>query len=148
MDVQCPSCHTEYDFDDALLSARGTTVRCTSCNHQFRVHSTSAQGEDLWIVRSKDSKERSFTALRELQKAISAKLVLREDDLIRGDNPGRPLSSIPELARFFESKVRESASPTPSTDDVVTERRSLPLQGAAIGASADETARSAKITED
>ncbi|NOU26329.1 MAG: hypothetical protein HOO96_00355, partial [Polyangiaceae bacterium] len=37
MDVQCDRCKTEYDFDDALVSTRGTTVKCTQCGHQFKV---------------------------------------------------------------------------------------------------------------
>ena len=37
MDVQCERCKTEYEFDDALVSGRGTTVRCTNCGHQFKV---------------------------------------------------------------------------------------------------------------
>lgn len=38
MDVRCARCGIEYEFDDALISERGTMVRCTECGHQFRVH--------------------------------------------------------------------------------------------------------------
>src|SRR5262249_49170904 len=31
MEITCNRCKTEYDFDDALVSERGTTVRCTNC---------------------------------------------------------------------------------------------------------------------
>ena len=42
MYVQCERCKTEYDFDDALVSERGTTVKCTQCGHQFKVRRATA----------------------------------------------------------------------------------------------------------
>ena len=37
MDVRCERCNTEYEFDDALVSERGTTVKCTNCGTCFEV---------------------------------------------------------------------------------------------------------------
>ncbi len=37
MDVSCPKCASEYELDDARVSEEGTTVKCTSCAHVFRV---------------------------------------------------------------------------------------------------------------
>ena len=37
MEVLCERCHAEYDFDEALATKRGTTVKCAACGHQFRV---------------------------------------------------------------------------------------------------------------
>ncbi|MCL2823479.1 MAG: zinc-ribbon domain-containing protein [Polyangiaceae bacterium] len=37
MRVECECCRTEYDFDDGLVSGRGTVVKCTNCGHQFRI---------------------------------------------------------------------------------------------------------------
>lgn len=42
MDVSCPRCKTEYEFDDARVPDSGVTVKCTSCNHVFRVRKKSA----------------------------------------------------------------------------------------------------------
>ena len=44
MDVRCSRCGTEYDFDDALVSERGTTVKCTNCGHQFKVYPGGSGG--------------------------------------------------------------------------------------------------------
>lgn len=41
MDVSCPRCKTEYEFDDARVPDTGVTVKCTSCNHVFRVRKKS-----------------------------------------------------------------------------------------------------------
>lgn len=37
MDVSCPRCKTEYEFDDARVPETGVTVKCTQCSHVFRV---------------------------------------------------------------------------------------------------------------
>src|SRR5262249_28346430 len=37
MDVRCERCKTLYELDDSRVSEAGTTVRCTTCGHVFRV---------------------------------------------------------------------------------------------------------------
>jgi predicted Zn finger-like uncharacterized protein len=115
MDVQCERCKTEYEFDDALVSGRGTTVRCTNCGHQFKVRkqevSEPGAEADRWIVRTAAGQELTFLTLRELQRAILAKQVGRSDVLRRGQTPPRSLGTIAELEPFFEG--RASSRPPP-----------------------------------
>jgi predicted Zn finger-like uncharacterized protein len=102
MYVQCERCQTEYDFDDALVSERGTTVKCTSCGHQFKVRRSGGAGaEDRWLVNTADGRTLVFTSLKELQRAIGSNLVGRSDILTRGAGPPRPLGAIAELEPFF-----------------------------------------------
>ncbi len=114
MDVQCERCKTEYVFDDALVSGRGTTVRCTNCGHQFKVRRIEAGDAtaDRWVVRTAVGQPLTFLTLRELQRAILAKQVGRSDLLILAGAPARPLGSIAELEPFFEG--RASSRPPPS----------------------------------
>lgn len=114
MDVQCERCKTEYEFDDALVSGRGTTVRCTNCGHQFKVRraETTAPGADKWVVRTAVGTDLTFLTLRELQRAILAKQVGRGDVLTRGNDPPRTLGTITELEPFFEG--RTSSRPPPA----------------------------------
>jgi predicted Zn finger-like uncharacterized protein len=107
MDVQCERCKTEYEFDDALVSGRGTTVRCTNCGHQFKVrsHEATDPGSDQWLVHTGTGHRLTFVSLRELQRAILAKQVARGDVLVRGAAPPRSLGSIAELEPFFEGKA-------------------------------------------
>ncbi len=108
MYVQCERCKSEYDFDDALVSERGTTVKCTHCGHQFKVRrSVEAPAQDRWVVRTVSGKEAVFTSLRELQKAIMAKQVGRQDSLARGGAPARLLGAIAELEPFFDGRKAE-----------------------------------------
>jgi predicted Zn finger-like uncharacterized protein len=116
MDVRCGRCGTEYEFDDALISERGTTVKCTNCGYQFKVfppHAGSGAPE-RWVVRTSAGRELVYTSLRDLQKGISQRQVGPEDMLSRGNQPPRPLGSIAELEPFLRS-VPIHAARQPST---------------------------------
>jgi predicted Zn finger-like uncharacterized protein len=101
MDVTCERCETAYEFDDALVSERGTTVKCTNCGHQFKVRRATTSGPERWLVRTIDGRELEFRALRELQGAIAQAHISREDVLSRGSSRPRRLGSIAELEPFF-----------------------------------------------
>lgn len=112
MDVTCERCGTAYEFDDALVSERGTTVKCTNCGHQFKVRRPQAPGApERWLVRTIDGRELEFRALRELQAAIAQSLITRDDVLSRGGGRPRRLGSIAELEPFFSSAAT-GAHPT------------------------------------
>jgi len=107
MDVTCPRCQTDYEFDDALVSERGTTVKCTNCGHQFRVFRPKASAgqpaaaPELWRIERRSGEPLELRSLVELQRAIRAGRVSREDLLRRGDAPARRVGDIPELEPFF-----------------------------------------------
>jgi predicted Zn finger-like uncharacterized protein len=105
MDVKCERCNTEYEFDDALVSGRGTTVKCTNCGHKFKIRRGDGDfAEDYWNVTTGDGRTLVFTSLRELQRAIQGYLVERNDRLSRGGLPPKAIGQIPELAPFFEQR--------------------------------------------
>jgi predicted Zn finger-like uncharacterized protein len=110
MDVRCNRCATEYDFDDALISERGTTVKCTNCGYQFKVFPATPQlgAPDRWVVRTAEGKEIVYTSLRELQRGIAERQVGPDDLLSRGRQPPRPLGAIAELEPFFSGNVSAS----------------------------------------
>jgi predicted Zn finger-like uncharacterized protein len=116
MDVRCNRCGTEYEFDDALISERGTTVKCTNCSYQFKIYPRGAAGSvpERWVVRGSDGRENVYTSLRDLQRAIADRRVGPHDLLSRGADPPRALGSIPELEPFFATQVpnpRQMQSP-------------------------------------
>ncbi len=105
MDVKCERCNTEYEFDDALVSGRGTTVKCTNCGHKFKIRRSDGDfSEDFWNITTGDGRTLVFTSLRELQRAIQGYLVERNDKLSRGGLPPKAIGQIPELAPFFEQR--------------------------------------------
>jgi predicted Zn finger-like uncharacterized protein len=105
MDVRCNRCSTDYEFDDALISDRGTTVQCTNCGYQFKIYPERSQASapERWVVQTTSGRELVYTTLRDLQRAIGDQKVGPKDLLSRGDQPSRPLGSIPELEPFFTS---------------------------------------------
>jgi predicted Zn finger-like uncharacterized protein len=114
MDVRCNRCGTEYEFDDALISERGTTVKCTNCGLQFKVYpSHHSGGPERWVVRTAEGRELVFTSLRELQRGIADRKVGPGDMLTRGQKPPRPLSSIAELEPFFQSSLGKASGAAP-----------------------------------
>ncbi len=112
MDVQCERCKMEYEFDDALVSGRGTTVKCTNCGFQFRVRPAGERAAERWTIGTGAGAELVFTTLRELQRAISDRRVGRSDTLRRGNAPPRRLEDIAELDPFFPE--REGPAPEPT----------------------------------
>ena len=105
MEVRCSNCATEYEFDDALVSARGTSVKCTNCGHQFRVHPTTASPTvaEQWVVRDAHKRETLFTSLRDLQQAIVKGQLSPQHQLSHGGQSFRPLEDIYELQTFFNA---------------------------------------------
>jgi predicted Zn finger-like uncharacterized protein len=114
MDVRCSRCGTEYEFDDALISERGTTVKCTNCGYQFKVYpDAGAAAPERWVVRTAAGRELVYTSLKDLQRGIAKEHVAADDMLSRGNGPARPLSSIPELEPFLQSNAATLAGKHP-----------------------------------
>jgi predicted Zn finger-like uncharacterized protein len=103
MDVRCNRCGTDYEFDDTLISDRGTTVQCTNCGYQFKIFPVgkASLAPERWRVKTASGREHVYTSLRDLQRAIGEHKVGPRDLLSRGEEPPRPLGSIPELEPFF-----------------------------------------------
>lgn len=113
MDVRCNRCATEYEFDDALISERGTTVKCTNCGYQFKVFpsGTQSQEPERWVVRTASGEELVYTSLRELQRGIAEQRVGPNDLLSRGRQLPRALGAIAELEPFFSESAQKGARP-------------------------------------
>src|SRR5882672_6899848 len=125
MDVSCPRCKTEYEFDDARVPENGVTVKCTSCNHVFRVRKKSAPPQQQvkvsdetlpfrqgmapvqaavreWKVRQPSGNIFSFKELTTLQKWIVERKVSRDDEISLTGEAWKRLGNIAELASFFQ----------------------------------------------
>ena len=120
MDVRCERCKTLYELDDVRVSEAGTTVRCTTCGHLFRVRkkvflmteAVVAGGESTavpppvvekpaWRVRSPSGRVIAFRELTSMQKWIVERKFGRDDEVsLHGDHWKR-LGEIAELQPFF-----------------------------------------------
>ncbi|MBW2158976.1 MAG: zinc-ribbon domain-containing protein, partial [Deltaproteobacteria bacterium] len=107
MDVTCERCGTEYEFDETLLSSRGTSVKCTNCGHVFKVYPTAQAENDRatssWSLKLKDGSIDTIHSLRELQRRIGSGELEPANEIARGDESWKTLGSIPELETFFQA---------------------------------------------
>ncbi|MFO0662120.1 MAG: zinc-ribbon domain-containing protein [Polyangiaceae bacterium] len=102
MYVSCERCGTEYEFDDALVSNRGTSVKCTQCGHEFRVfRGAQHDAPERWRIRVQDGTVYEYREIRELQRAIASGLITPNDVLLRDGVAPRSMGMIPELESFF-----------------------------------------------
>ncbi|MGD8824162.1 MAG: tetratricopeptide repeat protein [Myxococcales bacterium] len=137
MDVICERCNTEYEFDETLLSARGTSVKCTNCGHVFKVFPPGAENAERashWRLKRSDGTTDAIDSLRELQRRISAGELTPDDEIARGDDVWKKLGSIPELETFFRAagieipspRIRSPIPPAPSRAQATARPSSAP----------------------
>jgi predicted Zn finger-like uncharacterized protein len=112
MDVKCEQCSAEYDFDESLLGDKGTTVKCSTCGHVFRVmprRDGARPGLLLRYVRNGQTEQ--LASLRDLQSLIHAGVVTADDQLGRHGFPWRRLGDVPELRNFFAPRGAGASTP-------------------------------------
>jgi predicted Zn finger-like uncharacterized protein len=113
MDVTCERCKAEYEFDDSLLGEKGTTVKCSSCQHVFRVAPPRKDARPMMKLRFRaNGIIAPITSLRELQQRIQAGQIGPDDELGRDGAPWRKLQDVPELRGFFAAITDEQPTAT------------------------------------
>jgi predicted Zn finger-like uncharacterized protein len=115
MDVTCDRCSTEYEFEETLVSPRGTTVKCTQCGHLFKVYrpETSLNPQLLgshWTVRRVDGSSHQLSTLNDLTRLISEGTFSRDDEVSRTGKAWRRLGDVEELETFFAEADRRGPS--------------------------------------
>ncbi|MFW5926379.1 MAG: zinc-ribbon domain-containing protein, partial [Myxococcota bacterium] len=105
MDVTCERCGTVYEFDETLVSGRGTTVKCTQCNHVFKVTPGGATRSPRsgWQVRRQDGAVMEVESLKVLQRRIGQGHLSRDDTISRDGTTWKRLGDIAELQSFFDT---------------------------------------------
>ncbi len=117
MDVTCERCGTEYEFDETLLSGRGTSVKCTNCGHVFKVYPKAREDADRttshWRLRTREGSIETIDSLRDLQRRIIDGELTLTDEIARGGQPWKPLGDIPELETFFRTAIPGAGATAP-----------------------------------
>jgi predicted Zn finger-like uncharacterized protein len=140
MDITCPKCKTEYDFDDSKVTEAGVTVKCTSCNYMFKVRRKAivetepvaapiptlsfpaplaglAADNKQWMIRSITGQIFKFKELTTLQQWIVERKVNRDDHISKSGETWKRLGDIAELSSFFQvvdaAMAAEGARPPP-----------------------------------
>lgn len=117
MDVTCERCGTEYEFDETLVSDRGTTVKCTNCGHLFKVFrpgtepSSAPPEQRSWTLETAGGATQQIASLKELQRLITTGEVTADDRISRAGEGQKRLGDIAELATFFAAARPKSVRP-------------------------------------
>ena len=126
MDVTCDRCGTDYEFEEALVSTRGTTVKCTQCGHLFKVWKADTQtdapaaGQEAgaagaevhpWTVRRADGSVHRLGSLADLTRMIGDGSFTRDDEVSRTGKAWKKIGEIEELRSFFPEVEPPSARP-------------------------------------
>ncbi len=105
MDVRCPQCQTLYELDDQQV-ARGTvTLKCSQCQHVFRLTSDDGVGENVrrWMIRRKKVGDIIYlTTFGTLHERILKQEVRREDEISRTGSSWVSLGDVPEFGPMFQ----------------------------------------------
>ena len=102
MEVRCPSCSTQYEFDPDQLEPGGTNVRCSACGQVFKVHAQTADEQGKWMVRRSATQEIIyFDDLATLQRWIVERKVERDDEMSEDGASWQRLGAASELDAFF-----------------------------------------------
>ncbi len=122
MQVVCPSCNTEFEFDTFLLAAGSARVRCTRCAHIFVIEAKPGQSTaSAWWLRRSDGRTERVDALTTIVKWARDGLV-RSDDAISQDGlHWRSLGDIAELSgllRIPRERPDSRANTMPSLSSV------------------------------
>jgi predicted Zn finger-like uncharacterized protein len=152
MNVICDRCSTEYEFEEALVSTRGTTVKCTHCGHLFKVfrsevsalsssHSGTPMPGTCWTVRRIDGSSREWSTLAELMQAISQGRLTRDDEVSRTGKAWRRLGAVEELEPFFieadrrgPSRLREAEQALAGANDYIDDKTAPQRPSASLAA--------------
>jgi predicted Zn finger-like uncharacterized protein len=123
MDVRCDRCQTEYELDDASVTAEGATVQCTTCGHTFVVTrevspaaappvlpggtpgpmlGSSSSPTPSWMLTTEEGKTHRFRDSTTLQKWIVERRVTREDRVCPPGGAWHRLGDVEELRPFFD----------------------------------------------
>lgn len=135
MDITCPQCKTEYEFDDDKVTEAGITVKCTSCDYMFKVRrkavvetepvtqpplAADADPNDRrWMIRTQAGQVYRFKELTTLQQWIVERKVSRDDQISRSGETWKRLGDIAELGSFFQvvdAAMAAAAAPSGPTE--------------------------------
>lgn len=106
MDVRCPQCETLYELDDEQVANRPVTLKCSQCQHLFRLEgrvAISQENQRRWMIRRRESGDilylNSFEVLHEW---IMKQEVHTDDEISRTGNKWVELGEVGEFTPLFQ----------------------------------------------
>ncbi len=107
MDVRCPQCDTLYEIDARQLRGGAATLKCSQCEHVFRLQTHAAliqENQRRWMVRSATSGDiLYFSSFDELHQWILQGKIAKDDDVSRTGKKWTRLGGIGEFMPIFQA---------------------------------------------
>jgi predicted Zn finger-like uncharacterized protein len=129
MDVRCPQCATTFEFDERQLRAQLVTLKCSVCQHLFRLElnlPVIQESQHRWMVRQEASGDiLYFGGFDVLHQWIMQQRICAQDTISRTGARWTCLAEMGEFAPVFQvvesinalSRGRVESSPQPATPD-------------------------------
>ncbi len=106
MDVRCPQCATLFELDERQVRAGGATLKCSVCEHVFRLSPSRAldqENQPRWMVRARATGDvLYFSGFDTLHRWILERRVLPEDELSRTGQRWIVVQEVGEFAPIFQ----------------------------------------------
>ncbi len=107
MDVRCPQCETLYEVDEHQLRGGGATLKCSQCDHVFRLQTSVALNQEnrrRWMLRNTSSGDiLYFAAFDQLHKWIMEGEASKGDEISRTGDRWTCLEDIGEFMPVFKA---------------------------------------------
>ncbi|QDG50821.1 tetratricopeptide repeat protein [Persicimonas caeni] len=107
MDVRCPQCDTLYEIDARQLRGGAATLKCSQCEHVFRLQTHAALSQEnqrRWMVKNTTSGDiLYFSSFDELHQWILQGKVTKADQVSRTGKKWKRLADIGEFMPIFQA---------------------------------------------
>jgi predicted Zn finger-like uncharacterized protein len=107
MDVRCPQCDTLYEIDARQLRGGAATLRCSQCDHVFRLQTNAAlsrENQRRWMVKNTTSGDiLYFSGFDQLHEWILQGKVAKTDQVSRTGKVWQRLEAIGEFRPIFQA---------------------------------------------
>lgn len=134
MDVSCPRCDAVYEFDLNRLRGGAVTLKCSQCDHLFRLEGPGAlldESQRRWMVRQHESGDiLYFVGFDTLHRWMMEGKITAMDAISRSGNSWRIIGEIGEFSPIFQvlSSIK-SLRQTPEKPEAESKARRQPLSG-------------------
>lgn len=124
MDVVCERCGVMYDLEESQITGSSARVKCSSCDHTFRVYRShisysSDQSLSSPLIRLQNGIVDRMPDIATVQRMIVEGTLTAADEISYDGQTWQYLEHIPELKIFFEFRNQSSAIPqTPESANV------------------------------
>ncbi|CAN0527659.1 unnamed protein product, partial [Laminaria digitata] len=105
MEVRCPKCATVFEFDERQMRGAVATLKCSVCQHLFRLETTTSiqENHSRWMVRDRLSGDvRYFSGFDVLHRWILEGKTKQQDEISRTGKRWTALADVGEFMPIFQ----------------------------------------------